>query len=79
VVVIGGSGFGDSQGTSNVSFNGVPAVTSAWSNTSISATVPVSAKSGAVVVSVNGVQSNGVDFKIAGKLPAPGRLQIKSN
>jgi hypothetical protein len=79
VVVISGSGFGASKGTSTVSFNGVPALTSAWSDASISATVPDNARSGAVVVTVNGVQSNGVDFKVTKKLPAPGRLQVTGN
>jgi hypothetical protein len=79
IVVISGSGFGASKGTSTVSFNGVPAPTSAWSNSSISATVPDKATSGAVVVTVNGVQSNGLDFKVTKKLPAPGRFQITGN
>lgn len=79
MVVISGSGFGTSKGTSTVSFNGVPALTSAWSDTAISATVPDNAKSGAVVVTVNGVKSNGVDFKVTKKLPAPGKLQVSGN
>jgi hypothetical protein len=79
VVVISGSGFGDARGTSTVSFNGLPALTSAWSNTSITVTVPADAKSGPVVVTVNGIPSNGVDFKVAGKLPAPKNFQISSN
>lgn len=76
-VSIGGIGFGSSQGTSTVTFNGVKAVVSAWSDSAISTTVPSNATSGPVVVTVNGVQSNGVNFKVGGKLSAPGQVRIK--
>src|SRR4029077_4075911 len=41
---------------------------SSWGNTSISATVPASATTGNVVVTVNAVASNGVNFTV---LPTP--------
>ncbi len=64
-VVISGANFGDNQGI--VTFNGVPAVVSSWSDTSITATVPLSATSGNVVVTaVGGVSSAGVPFTVSG-------------
>ena len=62
-VVISGSGFGASQGTSTVTFNGVDAgVVPAWSDTSITVPVPQGASSGPVVVTVGSEVSNAVDF-----------------
>ena len=58
-VQINGSGFGATQGSSTVSFNGTNAsVVSSWSDTQIIATVPTSAPSGGVFVTVGGVASN---------------------
>lgn len=68
VVQINGSGFGASQGTSTVQFNGVNATATVWNDSSITATVPVTATSGAVLVTVGGVPtSSSVKFTI----PAP--------
>jgi len=75
-VVITGTGFGATQETSKVTFNGRVAQVSSWSATSITVTVPADATSGYVVVSVNGAQTNGVTFKVGGKLWAPGRPRI---
>jgi len=75
-VVIAGTGFGTSQGTSKVTFNGIVAQVSSWSATSIQAIVPSNATSGFVIVSINGAQTNGVTFKIGGKLGAPGKPRI---
>ena len=74
-VAISGTGFGNEPGT--VTFNGVSAAVSAWSDTSITAAVPSNATSGPVVATVNGIQSNSVTFKIGGKLAAPGRFRVK--
>jgi DNA-binding beta-propeller fold protein YncE len=64
-VTIKGASFGAAQGASTVSFNGITATSIAsWSNTSIKATVPAGASSGNVVVTVNGVASNGVTFTV---------------
>ena len=68
-VVITGTNFGATQGTSTVKFNGTAATTTAWSATSITATVPTGATTGNVVVTVNGQASNGVSFTVA--TPAP--------
>ena len=75
-VVITGTGFGATQGTSKVTFNGSVAQVSSWSATSITAIVPQNATSGLVIVTVNGVQTNGLSFKVGGKLGAPGKPRI---
>jgi hypothetical protein len=67
-VTISGTGFGGSQGSSTVTFNGVTATVSAWSDTSITAAAPTGATTGPVVVTVNGQASNGVIFTV---LPTP--------
>lgn len=63
-VVISGAGFGGAQGGSTVAFNGSVAVPTSWSATSITAPVPIGAISGNVVVTVNGVASNGLTFTV---------------
>jgi IPT/TIG domain/Purple acid Phosphatase, N-terminal domain/Fibronectin type III domain len=75
-VVITGTAFGTTQGTSKVTFNGIVAQVSSWSSTSITAIAPTNATSGSVVLTVNGAQSNGVMFKVGGKLGAPGKPRI---
>jgi RHS repeat-associated protein len=61
-VTVQGINFGGQQNNSTVTFNGVTAAVSNWNNTSIAATVPGTATPGLVVVTVNGVASNGVSF-----------------
>jgi len=63
-IIIKGTSFGITQGSSIVTFNGVTAVVTSWSNTQISALVPSAAITGDVVVTVNGVNSNGIRFTI---------------
>lgn len=63
-ITISGSGFGATQGSNSVSFNGTAATVTNWSAGSISAPVPSSATSGPVTVSVNGIASNGVAFTV---------------
>jgi hypothetical protein len=63
-VTITGTNFGSSQGTSTVTFNGVAATATSWSATSIATTVPSGATTGNVVVTVGGVASNGVRFRV---------------
>jgi hypothetical protein len=72
-VTIAGMNFGTTQGTSSIRFNGTTATPTSWSATSIVAAVPSGATTGAVVVTVNDVASNGVTFIITmpGPLPAP--------
>ncbi len=62
LVTISGSGFGATQGTSTVTFNGVPAAPSTWSSSSIAVQAPSGANTGLVLVTVGGVSSNGVSF-----------------
>ena len=64
-VTITGTGFGSSQGTSTVTFGGTAAArVYEWSDTEIEARPPTSLTVGAhaVVVTVGGVGSNGVDY-----------------
>jgi regulation of enolase protein 1 (concanavalin A-like superfamily) len=71
-VVLSGSGFGASQGNSVVRLNGVPVTVNAWSNTSITITIPPGATSGPLVVSVapSMNNSNPLTFTVL-TLPAP--------
>jgi YD repeat-containing protein len=61
-VTITGNAFGSAQGTSSVLFNGVAALVSSWSNTSIVATAPNGAATGNVTVVVNSVSGTGPVF-----------------
>jgi hypothetical protein len=61
-VTISGTNFGSPQGTSTVTFNGTKAMVTSWSAGSIATSVPTGATTGNVVVTVNGVASNGVNF-----------------
>ncbi len=69
-VVIAGTNFGASQGTSTITFNGIAAAPTSWSATSISAPVPNGATTGNAVVTVNGVASNGVAFTVTSTTPS---------
>src|SRR5438094_2281593 len=60
--------FCSTQGTSTVTFNGTSATVSNWSATSIITSVPAGATTGPVVVTVAGIQSNGITFTV---VPAP--------
>ena len=64
VVTIAGTSFGAQQWDSTVTFNGMPAPASGWSDTSITVPVPVGATTGSVVVTVAGVASNSVPFTV---------------
>jgi RHS repeat-associated protein len=65
-VLINGSGFGASQGSSLVLLNGAPLTINSWSSSSIATTIPAGATSGplwvAVAPSMNG--SNAVSFAV---------------
>ena len=65
-ITISGAGFGPTQGTSIVAFNGAAATPTNWSPTSIAAPVPSGATTGNVVVTVGGIPSNGVNFTVTG-------------
>jgi len=79
-VVITGTGFGSSQGTSTVKFGVVTATVTNWSNTgtSITANVPAGLANGSqtAVVNVDGVNSNGSNFTVTN--PAIDHLSINS-
>ena len=63
-VMISGSNFGATKGTSTVTFNGTGAATTSWSATSITAAVPAGAATGRVLVTVGGQASNGMVFAV---------------
>ena len=63
-ISISGSNFGSSQGASTVTFNGLAAASTVWSTSSIATVVPAGAITGAVVVTVRGLASNGVPFTV---------------
>jgi len=65
-ITVAGINFGSTQGSSTVTFNGIGAAVTAWSATSIVATVPPGATTGPVVVTKQGVPSNGVVFTVVG-------------
>src|SRR5437870_2928396 len=62
-IVIAGSNFGSTKGSSTVKFNGTTATTTSWGASSITATVPPGATTGNVVVTV-GSPSNRVTFTV---------------
>ena len=64
-VTIIGTNFGAMQGTSTVKFNGTTATIGSWNAASIATSVPTGASTGNVVVTVNGVASNGVNFTVS--------------
>jgi hypothetical protein len=70
-VVITGTGFGATQGSSVVLLNGTQATVNSWGATSISMTIPAGATSGLLVVSVApGMNdSNPVVFTVTSHLP----------
>jgi RHS repeat-associated protein len=61
-VTLTGAGFGASRGSGRVTFSGIEAATSSWSDTSIVCTVPAGAASGYVGVWQSGICSNGRFF-----------------
>ena len=63
-VKVKGASFGASQGQSTVTFNGVEAQPTSWSDTKIQVPVPEGATTGPVVVTVDGAASNGVTFTV---------------
>jgi len=67
LIRVNGTGFGPSQGTSQVKFNGA-AVTSAgyssWSDTQIAVQVPSGNTTGPLTVTVDGIVSNSVQFTL---------------
>ncbi len=64
MIILTGTNFGASQGASSVTFNGVPATATAWSNTSITVSVPYHATTGTLIAIVAGLPSNGIPFTV---------------
>jgi hypothetical protein len=70
-VQINGTNFGSPQGASTISFNGTLAPQiSSWTSTVITATVPSAATTGNVIVTVGGINSNGVLFSVIPNISA---------
>src|SRR6266851_2774554 len=67
-ITITGTGFGATQGSSFVSFNGITATVTNWSDTSLTVTVPAGAQAGPLFVTVNNVASNKVNFIVTDDL-----------
>jgi len=63
-ITLSGSGFGTSSSGSQVLFNGIAATVTAWSDTSITATVPANTTSGSVSVNEAGFASNTASFTV---------------
>jgi hypothetical protein len=64
-VTVTGTSFGDTHGTSStITFHGLNATPSAWTNTSVSFPIPVGATSGTIIVTVNGWSTNGADCMV---------------
>ena len=68
-VTLTGTGFGATQASSTVAFNGVVAAASFWSDTNIVTAVPTGATTGSVVVTVGGAASNAVNFAVGSWTP----------
>jgi hypothetical protein len=65
-VMILGTSFGATQGSSTVTFNGVLATPMSWSASEIIVPVPAGATTGPLVVTLAGWPSNGVTFTVTG-------------
>ncbi len=63
-IKIVGTNFGSTQGASTITFNGISAAPTSWSNTQVVAPVPTGATTGPVIVTVGGVASNKVNFTV---------------
>jgi RHS repeat-associated protein len=64
-VTVSGSGFGATQGTSTLRFNGAPATISSWSDSQITAIVTDQATTGPVSVAVGSITDEGPTFTVA--------------
>lgn len=70
MVTVNGAGFGATQGSSTITFNGVAASPTSWSDGSIAVPVPSGAATGNVVVTVGSLASNGMNFIVVVKSAA---------
>jgi len=65
VVIINGTNFGATQGSSTITFNGTPTFQDHWTNTQIYLAIPPTATTGNLIVTVAGQASNPIEFFIA--------------
>jgi hypothetical protein len=65
-IFIAGHDFGATRGQSTVTFNGITAQPTSWSDTEIDTVIPLGATSGYIVVRVGGRSSNPVSFGTQG-------------
>jgi hypothetical protein len=77
LVTISGTQFDGAQNGSTISFNGVLAGASSWSDTSIVTSVPAGAMTGPLVVTVNGRASNAPTFTVI--YPSPDLVESVKN
>src|SRR5690606_30116642 len=78
-VVLSGYRFGDSQGSSNVTFNGTSAPAAlAWSGTEVRLAAPATAATGNVILTAGGLSSTPVTFTVVGQ-PGGGTATAESN
>ena len=63
-ITINGTNFGATQGTGTVTFNGISATPTTWTDTSIVAPAPSGTTTGPVVVTARGQASNGITFTL---------------
>ncbi|HEX2268713.1 MAG TPA: IPT/TIG domain-containing protein, partial [Pyrinomonadaceae bacterium] len=75
-LTITGTTFGATQGSSTITFNGVAASPTSWSDTSISVPVPATAITGPVVVTAGGNASNGFSFNVTTTVTLSGKITI---
>jgi len=71
-VYLWGSNFGTTQGTSLITVSGVPSQITYWSQNYLAFKVPNEATTGNVIVTVSGVESNGVVFTVTGNSSTSG-------
>jgi hypothetical protein len=64
VVILNGTNFGATQGSSTVTFNRIPTPHYYWADTKIYVTVPPSASTGNLMVTVGGQVSNAIPFTV---------------
>lgn len=75
-VTITGTTFGATQGSSTVTFNGVAASPTSWSDSSISVPIPTTATSGPVVITASGNASNGFTFNVTTTVTLSGKVTV---
>lgn len=78
-VTVNGNSFGNTQGASTLTFNGVAAAPSSWTDKTITTLVPAGTGTGPVVVTVNGVPSNAMTFTLTNNGAISGKISRLSD